>query len=418
MGRLVIPSLLCLVGVATAQRTWIVDQANGPGTNFSDLPPALAAAADGDTLLIRPSLVIPPFNRGGYTPGTTNKGLTLLVSPGAKLDSTNLFATSLTVNGLPQGKTFVLKGGFLWQRTTPPSGENKTPLTLVNCAGRVHIERTSLDVQANSYGEVFVPTVSVANCSHVTFTACSLIGGRAGIEAGNSKISIAGCVLIGANAGWKGGFSSPTYPGVGLSLYHSTAQVAGSWIQGGSCLPGTCIQRAPGQGVVMDASTLTVGTDSSSIAAGAMGVGASPAIFALNGGNVLLDPIVALVPRNRGPPIQGVAPSVRRHPALVALGAPPGGIVMTDLYAKVGEIVLLIASSPADQSVVPPFGELWLDPLNIFFVAVGVQGASQHWSVNIPIAASVPRGRTIALQGLSGPGLDVKLSNPAVVVLD
>ncbi len=32
---------------------WIVDAANGPGTNFTDLPAAVAAAAHGDTILVR-----------------------------------------------------------------------------------------------------------------------------------------------------------------------------------------------------------------------------------------------------------------------------------------------------------------------------------------------------------------------------
>ena len=33
-----------------AQRTWIVDQNNGPNTDFTDLPPALAAASNGTQL--------------------------------------------------------------------------------------------------------------------------------------------------------------------------------------------------------------------------------------------------------------------------------------------------------------------------------------------------------------------------------
>ena len=36
------------------QTIWIVDAANGPGTNFTDLPAAVAAAISGDTILVRP----------------------------------------------------------------------------------------------------------------------------------------------------------------------------------------------------------------------------------------------------------------------------------------------------------------------------------------------------------------------------
>lgn len=39
--------------LANAQTTWIVDSQNAPGTNFLDIPPAVAAASDGDRIVIR-----------------------------------------------------------------------------------------------------------------------------------------------------------------------------------------------------------------------------------------------------------------------------------------------------------------------------------------------------------------------------
>ena len=44
-----LPALVMLV----LPTIWIVDAANGPGTNFLDLPPAVAAAASGDTIIVR-----------------------------------------------------------------------------------------------------------------------------------------------------------------------------------------------------------------------------------------------------------------------------------------------------------------------------------------------------------------------------
>src|SRR5687768_16182944 len=81
-----------------AQRTWNVDEANGVGTDFTDLPPALLAATHGDTILIR---------KGAYTPGSTNKGVSLLGEPGAVLRSS---LGTFRVAGLPRGRTFVMKG--------------------------------------------------------------------------------------------------------------------------------------------------------------------------------------------------------------------------------------------------------------------------------------------------------------------
>jgi hypothetical protein len=42
-----------LTSVAAAQRTWVVDSMGGIGSHFTDLPPAIAAAARGDTILVR-----------------------------------------------------------------------------------------------------------------------------------------------------------------------------------------------------------------------------------------------------------------------------------------------------------------------------------------------------------------------------
>ena len=75
--RTVLYALVLTSGLVAAQsRTWIVDVNSGPNTDFTDLPPAIAAAIDGDTVLIR---------SGTYKGFTTSKALTVLgeaVAPG------------------------------------------------------------------------------------------------------------------------------------------------------------------------------------------------------------------------------------------------------------------------------------------------------------------------------------------------
>ena len=53
-----------LVVAALFQTIWIVDTANGPGTNFTDLPPSVVAAAHADALIVRPG-TYSPFNVSG-----------------------------------------------------------------------------------------------------------------------------------------------------------------------------------------------------------------------------------------------------------------------------------------------------------------------------------------------------------------
>ncbi|MGE0145564.1 MAG: hypothetical protein AB7I19_17300 [Planctomycetota bacterium] len=68
MIRILLRSVLTLVLLCTvlrAQRTWIVDRQSGPGTDFTDLLPAMDAAVSGDTILLVPRSGV-QYN----TPGT------------------------------------------------------------------------------------------------------------------------------------------------------------------------------------------------------------------------------------------------------------------------------------------------------------------------------------------------------------
>src|SRR4029077_1951436 len=53
------PMMIPLVLVACLPTIWIVDSANGPGAHFTDLPAAIAAAASGDTLVVRAGAYMP-----------------------------------------------------------------------------------------------------------------------------------------------------------------------------------------------------------------------------------------------------------------------------------------------------------------------------------------------------------------------
>jgi pectin methylesterase-like acyl-CoA thioesterase len=80
---------------------WIVDAQMGPGAQFADLPAAIAAAANGDTILVR---------AGTYSGFSVNgKALTLR---GEGMATTRILASALgmTVEILNAGGVFVLSG--------------------------------------------------------------------------------------------------------------------------------------------------------------------------------------------------------------------------------------------------------------------------------------------------------------------
>ena len=60
---------LCMIALSCAalmaQRTFVIDAQNGPGTNFTDRPQALAQARHGDVYLVRPGVYLPASRAGG-----------------------------------------------------------------------------------------------------------------------------------------------------------------------------------------------------------------------------------------------------------------------------------------------------------------------------------------------------------------
>ena len=78
---------------------WIVDASAGPGTNFTDLPPAIAAAQSGDTILVRSG----PIAYAGFT--VSGKVLTIR-REGAGTVRCGLIDIGL----LPAGEAFVIAG--------------------------------------------------------------------------------------------------------------------------------------------------------------------------------------------------------------------------------------------------------------------------------------------------------------------
>ena len=131
---LLVPVLLC--PVVSAQRTWIVDRNNGPGTDFADLPAAVAAAAAGDIIRIRPA---PGLLYEAPAP-IDNKPLSILGDP---INPPTIIGR-VEVRNIPAGTTFRLEGlkhgtadiGQIWTRTLPYRG-----LWFEDIAGVIALDR-------------------------------------------------------------------------------------------------------------------------------------------------------------------------------------------------------------------------------------------------------------------------------------
>src|SRR5262245_50864538 len=89
------------LGFLLLQTVWVVDDNGGPGVDFTDIPPAIAAAADGDILLVK---------AGSYSHFTlSGKGLRIL---GEGSDSTFVSSSpssaGTSISAVPAGSTVTI----------------------------------------------------------------------------------------------------------------------------------------------------------------------------------------------------------------------------------------------------------------------------------------------------------------------
>jgi len=356
VARLAPLAFLLLAGSLGAQRTWVVDQSGGVGSDFRDIPAAVNAANDGDVILCR---------AGNYTGTTTSKGITLLGAPGATLNA--LIRRGMTVLSLPAGQTFAMKG-FSANFSGLPG---VSPLRVGNSLGRVHLE--DLDFVADYRALDLTGTVTM---SHVR------VSGSYALWITNGDLSASRCTFVGTSTDalllGSAGFV--------VDLAYCTATSIGS----GNAVGGL-------------ASSVAISGDSSSSYTGPVSVSVLGGFF--------VDPAIQF---SHGRPAGAM---LRRIPALEAMGAAPGQSIATSLYSPAGELVVLVLSWPDYPFPVPPFGTMWIDPTSMFYFAVGIQDQTEHWQQQLPVPASAPRGLAIGLQGMSGPGLDIKFGNAVVVLL-
>ncbi|MFQ5654464.1 MAG: hypothetical protein ACE5GW_07010, partial [Planctomycetota bacterium] len=147
MSKLLVSVLLALASAPTAQGiVWIVDDDGGPGVDFTEIQPAVDAAADGDTIVVR----------SGFYNSVTIDGKTLVVTNGV---GAVVRISSFTVRNLGPGQVVTVRGvgvilgvlelnaGSVWLesvslgRISPPclglTAKSASTLKIVSCAAVV-----------------------------------------------------------------------------------------------------------------------------------------------------------------------------------------------------------------------------------------------------------------------------------------
>lgn len=402
-GALLAASILATSAVA--DRVWVVDDDGGQGTDFVDLQPALNAANDGDTILVRPGLY------GGFE--LVGKS----VSIAAEIDGSAIVLGSGAVRDLPAGHSATLRGLRI-------VGTSASAIELTDCAGLVWLEACVL---RGDQGDGFVgsptfhpdghPGALVEACASAVFMRCTFEGGDGadfapvfstrgdggdGVCATDTRVTAYECVLTGGNGG---SVASALVPddggrgGLGLALDDGSAMASDCRFQGGiggvggftSGIPTVCGAGGDGGDALGQHAPATGSVDVKLLACtfspGAPGASFDPASCPSGSPGhstaIVLGSIDGLV----GPPVSHRADSPVRagEPITFTIGGEPGAFV-----------VLGIAAGPADLFVPDFNGSLLLDG-NAFVLFPGFIGNDGSLTSVFPGGVAVAPGTALTV---------------------
>ncbi len=339
-----------LVAAAPGQRTWIVDINNGPGTNFTDLPPAVAVAQTNDIIIVR---------AGDYSSTTITKGIRVVGLWGWRY-----YVPSLTVRDLPAGEYCSIKGISAY---LGPGG-----VLLENNLGSVHVEQYYTSVGTNV-------GLDIRNCAQVTVTGSSFEWVR--IDGSDVVLSETGVI----------GFTRSPYA---LSATNSRLTLADSDVVGsnGYVDPFLCtVYTQPGPGIVATNSHILLSGAGVGVSGGTTNVPQypcmpvnAPAVIG-TGGTLTYDSTLG---RPVFTTVTGTIQLIQRSVPCLNVGSPwPGGILDLRLFGPANAAEVVVASlprrgAPSYTDPTPGWPGLWIDE-NAFYV---VQ------------AGTIPSTRTLRLQ--------------------
>ena len=357
--------LTCLVlSAALPAQTYVVDAANGPGTNFTDIGTAAGAVPNGSLLLVR---------QGNYASfAISAKSLTILGEPGVSMLPG---ATSVTISSLGVGQRVAIR-----QLSSTVSG-GLTTVICQNCAGEVLLDQ----VRSSPFSEL---RLVASQCAQVVLTHCILLSNPSAASLTASDVTLIDCAVT---SGHNASQSTPLLQQPGLAQVGGRVQLTNCYVSSTVSLSGV----TPA-GVSMQGGSLRCdgGTELHSDFG-------FPALFgrAIDGvGTVRLDPSVALV--GAVPPIgPAIAATTVALPALSVTGGTIGGTSNATMTGASGQLGVLWIGLPGPAVALPGSG----DPLAVWngvVLAVAVFGPPLFASVNVPNLPGLV-GQAFGWQGLT-----------------
>jgi hypothetical protein len=422
MNSVMHKTLLVIVSLAAplAARANVIVVDQGGGGSFTQIQPAIDAAADGDTILVE---------SGSYARfQVVNKSLAIVGDSGATVHVEG----TLSVIGLAVERVLVLEN--LTVAAPPPAlADNQHAIVVSENLGRVRIQNCALSGAGAAHCAALIVDggdgVHCRQSADVALVGCTSVGGRgatdgnftygsggAGIFAGQSEMTVYDSVLVGGNGGecydgtWGG-------PGIVLraegilcgSKYQALGGLGGSSCGGCGCSYG----GNGGDGTQVLERSILFRLDSSSF--GAPGGHGNPGFSCTNvdgssghdyviSANSVLDPFAG----------QG----------RVMISASPvhaNSTLTLEFHGAAGEHVSLFASDAADARLIPEWNAtLLLDPRPPHGTTTNVGTIPGNGSliVQIPIADPGVPSKILYFQPLFADAIGHKiLGSPSSIVV-
>ena len=375
---------ICVAATAPAQTTWIVYAGGGPGVHFLDLPSAVAAAADGDTIIVRAG----PFNEGA-APFVTSKGLTI-VGEGGQVPITSSTTNPFVVTDLPPTSTFRMVGFQGYMHFFNLSFD------VTNCAGKVHLERLISDNHASPLPP-FSPAFRIFNSANVTLRDIANYGAPA-VQIDSSNVALVGCQL---------GFS---VGGQALRANYSTVDIVEPRFDPVYAVPNGTIE-------LLYCTTRMTGSSAALVKNYSSSPVGQP-VVKCHGGTLQYDPGLPIVNTPSGPAFLGT--TVRTAiavPASFTAAAMPGQSLGITTIAPAGAAVVPALGTPGFMQATP-LGTLGIDIGAAYsLLAPMVVPASGIVTVTLTVPAGLPRGQAYATQSVVVTASDLQIGLPCTFVL-
>lgn len=380
-----------LLAPLAAQTTWIVNADGGAGVHFSNLPAAVVAAVDGDTIVCQQ----PTYGSslGGFT---TGKALTILGDVAGVPLTTGV--VPIQIVGLPAGRTFRMAG---FQVVI----DGELRITVQNCVGNVVLD--NLQAREPDFFFPTTPAIDIVNCTSVALRDVVDFGVPA-VRVTASRVVLTSCWLGVTRIGLGGGPCLQAN-GADIDIVQPNFRTAGM----------LAAPNVPYPAIESTNSQLRLAGSATAIVSGGPPLSATggSAVVA-NGGSVTLDANVTLAAGVGQPVTTGSAPFFTRPvPASwTQMAAVPGQPLVFSSTAAAGSAVWLALGASGPQ-VSTPIGWLGLQPTGYGLFPVAIASGVLPVTNLAVVPPALPRGQAFAAQAVVWDGVSLQLGAPVAFVV-